>query len=218
MLKPFNTFLRFLFFAIVVRFIVLIVIGLNIRHKERLPSKGPAIIVANHNSHLDTLVLISLFNLKILPNIHPVAAADYFLKNKFFSWFSKNIIGVIPIFRNGVKQNVDPLVPCYQALDDQHMLILFPEGTRGEPEQLATFKKGVAHLAKRYPDMPIVPIFIHGLGKALPKGEVILVPFFCDIFVGHAINFQGENIKAFMDLLNDEFKKLMVEADFKPWE
>lgn len=87
MLNYIYRFLRYIFFAIIVRFVVLIVIGINIRRKDRLPKNGPAIIVANHNSHLDTLVLISLFKLKLLPKIHPIAAADYF--------FEKQVTGMV---------------------------------------------------------------------------------------------------------------------------
>lgn len=216
MLKKFYKFLRYLFFGIFVRFIVLIILGINIRNKDRLPKNGPAVLVANHNSHLDTLVLINLFKSKLLPSIHPVAAADYFLKNKFFAWFFKEIIGIIPISRTKDKQHIDPLLPCYQALDDNKILILFPEGTRGEPEQMTSFKKGIAHLAKRYPQIPIIPIFIHGLGKALPKGEYVLVPFFCDIFVGNPILGQTDK-DTFMRILNEEFKTLATQGEFRSW-
>jgi 1-acyl-sn-glycerol-3-phosphate acyltransferase len=58
-----NSLLRFLFYAVFIRLIVLIILGLNARHRERLPKSGPAIIVANHNSHLDTMVLMTLFRL-----------------------------------------------------------------------------------------------------------------------------------------------------------
>ena len=177
-MKLINRIIRFLFFSIVVRFIVLIVVGLNVRHKERLPKKGPAIIIANHNSHLDTLVLISLFQLKFLPIVHPVAAADYFLKNKFMAWFAQEVVGIIPINRQGLKKDSDPLIPCYHALDQNQILILFPEGTRGEPEQLSTFKRGISYLAEQYPHVPITPVFMHGLGKALPKGNIFPFHFF----------------------------------------
>lgn len=217
MLQSINALLRYLFFAIIVRFIVLILIGINTRNQEKLPKTGPAIIVANHNSHLDTLVIMSLFKLKLLPIIHPVAAADYFLKNKIFAWFAKEIIGIIPITRQGIKQSLDPLLPCYQALDKNQILILFPEGTRGEPEKLATFKKGIAYLAEHYPTVPIIPIFMHGLGKALPKGEHVLVPFFCDIFIGNPIYWQHSK-ETLMTTLKERFSQLALEGNFQVWQ
>lgn len=139
------------------------------------------------------------------------------MKSKLLAWFSKAIIGAITISRNGHKTNQDPLAPCYEALDKNQILIFFPEGARGHPEQLATFKKGIAYFGERYTQVPIIPIFIHGLGKALPKGELILVPFFCDIFVGNPIEWRDDKT-IFMEALNDEFKILAAEGGFKSWQ
>ena len=55
--------LKKLFFALFVRPVVLLISGVHITGKEKLPLEGPCIIVANHNSHLDTMVLMSLFPL-----------------------------------------------------------------------------------------------------------------------------------------------------------
>jgi 1-acyl-sn-glycerol-3-phosphate acyltransferase len=216
LLTQINKFLRLIFFAVIVRFCVLIIMGINVRRREKLPENGPAIIVANHNSHLDALVLISLFKLKRLPIIHPVAAADYFLKNKLLAWFAKDIIGIIPVDREGIKKGFDPLIPCYKALDKNKILLLFPEGTRGEPEQLSTFKKGIAYIAERYPNVPITPVFMYGLGKALPKGAYLFVPFFCDIFIGDPLFWQ-EDKETFIKILHDRFEQLAAEGNFKAW-
>ena len=63
--------LRYLWFVCIVRPLVLLGMGVNIRNRERLSVPSPAIVVANHNSHLDTMVLMSLFPMARLRKIHP---------------------------------------------------------------------------------------------------------------------------------------------------
>jgi 1-acyl-sn-glycerol-3-phosphate acyltransferase len=213
-----DAILRYLFFLCIVRPLLLVILGLNVRHRERLPIGGPAILVANHNSHLDTMALMSLLPLRLLPHVRPVAAADYFLQSRLVAWFSRRVIGIIPLLRTADGQSFDErLAGVYEALERGDILILFPEGSRGEPERLSRFKSGIAYIAQRYPGVPIMPIFLHGFGKALPKGEALLVPFFCDIFIGEPVA-HCEDPATFMQALEERMHKLAAEGDFPPWE
>lgn len=212
-----KSLLQLFFYRGIVRFVVLIVLGLNVRHRERLPKKGPALFVVNHNSHMDTMVLMSLLPAKMLSKTRPVAAWDYFMRNRILSWFAVNIVGILPIKRQRLKGESNPLEPCIEALGRNEVLIFYPEGSRGEPEQMTSFKSGITKLVAECPDVPVIPIFIHGAGKALPKGEALLVPFFCDVFIGNKLTWGG-NRKEFMRTLEEEMTTLSAEGGFAPWE
>ena len=184
---------KLLFFVLVVRPVVLLVMGLVVSNRERLPKTGPCIIAANHNSHLDTMVLMSLFPLRDLPRVRPVAAADYFLANRLMAWFSLNLIGIVPITRDASTDRDKLFGGCHEALARGDILILFPEGTRGDPEKMGALKKGIHHLVATAPSRPtVVPVYLYGLGKALPRGEALLVPFNIQVAIGEAMTLQGD--------------------------
>ncbi|PPD49264.1 MAG: 1-acyl-sn-glycerol-3-phosphate acyltransferase [Methylobacter sp.] len=204
--------LRILFYSLIVKPIVLIMLGLNVRDRHHLPATGPAIIVANHNSHLDALALMSLFPNRAIPTVRPVAAADYFLRNRFLKWFALHVIGIIPIDRKPAGKHGNPLAPIIEALDQGSILILFPEGTRGEPENMGTLKNGISHVISERPDVPVIPVFFYGLGKCLPKGEFVLVPFFVDAFIGEPLHWEGSR-PMFMDKLTSHMRILQNKAN-----
>ena len=208
--------LRLFFYGVLVRTVVLFVLGLNVRHRERLPTRGPAILAANHNSHLDAMAMISLLPLRLLSRVRPVAAADYFLSNKLLAWFALDVVGIVPLNRVRADAREDVLAPIAATLERGDILIFFPEGSRGEPEQLAEFKTGLARIAERRPDVPVVPVFTHGLGKALPKGKWLIVPFFVDIFVGEPLRFEGDRT-AYMQRFRDAMAALANEEKHSDW-
>lgn len=175
-------------------------------------------MAANHNSHLDIAVLFSLLPIRLINKIRPVAAADYFLRQQGgLAWFAKNILQIIPVARDGASSFRGFLEEASATLEQGGIVIVFPEGSRGEPEHISPFKLGIAHLAKKHRDVPVVPIFLHGLGKALPKGEVVFVPFFCDVFVGEPLFWTGSK-QDFMQQLYDRFLSLAAEERLPIWE
>ncbi|AHF89975.1 glycerol acyltransferase [Opitutaceae bacterium TAV5] len=207
-----NRLLRLLFILGVAWPVTLVWLGLNVRHRRRLPLRGPAIVVANHNSHLDILVLYTLFPVSRVLRVRPAAAADYFLTgNRLLAWFSTRLVGIIPVPRGAASRQFDPLAGCHEALRRGDILIIFPEGTRGEPEQLSAIKSGVWHLGREHPGVPIIPVYMHGLGRSMARGQWIPVPFFVDVFVDTPFPWQ-ENRTTFKTDLQARFATLQSQA------
>lgn len=206
-----------LFHLLVLRPVVFLFIGLIVRGRRHLPMRGPAIVVANHNSHLDTVVLMSLFPLSLVHRVRPAAAADYWLRTRAMGWFAKNIMGIIPLDRHARERGEDPFLGVSEALRNGDIVIVFPEGTRGEPERMAEPKKGIAHLVERHHLVPVFPVFLRGLGRALPRGSWLPVPFFCDVFVGKVLRFSGDR-DLFMKDLRDEMMRLSEMGHVSEWE
>ena len=202
-----NKILKVIFFGIIIKPMSLIMLGLNIRNRQNLTHNGPAIIAANHNSHLDTIVLMSLYPLSQIHKVRPVAAADYFLKNKYLKWFSLNIMGIIPLERKGRMKKDDLFAGCKKALENDEILILYPEGSRGEPGKMAALKKGIFHISQLVPNTNVTPVVMHGLDKSLPKGEALFVPFNCDVIIGDEIK-NEINLDHFMSKLKNQFEDL----------
>lgn len=198
---------KVLFYVIIVRPIVLVIMGLNVRHRERLPT-GAAILTVNHNSHLDTLAVASIVRIRDLPRLRPVGARDYFCRNAACEWLSRNLLGVIPLDRRP-KRGEDLFGESVSALEDGDLLVIFPEGTRGEPEERVPFKAGIGRLVERCPSVPMVPIFLRGCGKSLPRGEALFVPFVCDVIVGEPQAFDGDRraVAGQLEAAMDELEK-----------
>ncbi len=161
---------------------VLALLGVRFRRRNLVPA-GPCLVVANHNSHLDAPVLMSLFPLGRLPEVHPVAAADYFGRTWVRRAAAMLFMNAIPIERRA-PAGVDPLEPVIEALRRGKTLIFFPEGSRGEAGVVAPFRPGVGRLVRRLPGLLVVPVFISGPERIWPRGKIVPVPHAIDVIVG----------------------------------
>jgi 1-acyl-sn-glycerol-3-phosphate acyltransferase len=208
--------LRILLLVLIAKPLARIFTGTDVVGREHLPLKGPAIVAANHASHVDTLLMLTIFPARTLTRVRPAAAADYFLKGPMISGFSRHIIGIVPVARDKVSAGEDIFAPAREALAAGDIVVIFPEGTRGDGEEMAKLKNGVARLAAAFPEAPVIPIWLQGAGRVLPKGAHVPVPMNCTVLVGEPLRYGGDRV-AFMETLRQSLEALHAKAPPQRW-
>lgn len=178
-----------IFYTLLVRPWLKYLIGVRFENVKALKDADQFIIIANHNSHFDTVSIMASLPPKHFLNTHPVAAGDYFSKTKVLDWVSKNILNTIHINRKREPGTNQPsTIDVLNGLLKQgKSLLLFPEGSRGEPGVMSDFKSGIAVLLKRNPDLPFIPVYLVGFGRVLPKDKTLIVPLNCKVRYGEPI-------------------------------
>jgi 1-acyl-sn-glycerol-3-phosphate acyltransferase len=167
------------------------------------PKAEQRIYFANHQSHAD-LVLIWAALPKALRGItRPIAAKDYWTASRFKRWITTEVFNAVYVDRQRQigpdGEATDPLEPLIDALTSGDSIILFPEGTRGHQEDPQPFKSGLYNLAQRFPEVVLVPSWIHNVQRVMPKGEVVPVPVLCSVTFGAPIRIEpGEDRAAFL--------------------
>lgn len=186
--------------------------GVRTRWVGCQPSMASRIYYANHSSHLDGLVIWSGLPPLMRHFVHPVAAKDYWVKTPFRSYLVNKVFRAVLVDRKGDKpaQN-NTLAPLESVLESKHSLIFFPEGTRGDGETLSQFKSGLYHLAKKYPDVEVVPVYLENLNRVLPKGSKLVVPVICSAIVGKPLEpiMENENKIDFLQRAKEALEELM---------
>jgi 1-acyl-sn-glycerol-3-phosphate acyltransferase len=158
-----------------------------------LPSTRQRIYFANHSSHLDTIILWAAMPPDLRRRVRPVAAADYWGKGKLQRYVALRILNAVLVERKGGASN--PLQPLQEALRAGDSLIIFPEGTRGLERLPGTFKSGLYHLAREFPEVELVPVFLDNLRRAFPKGSLVPVPISCVARFGAPLALAGSETK-----------------------
>jgi 1-acyl-sn-glycerol-3-phosphate acyltransferase len=178
---------------------VRVLVGAQPRWIGSKPSPALRIYYANHTSHFDTLALWSALPPKLRASTRPVAAKDYW-GSGLRAYLATKGFNALFIERSGDKREGDPLAPLYEALARGDSLIIFPEGTRRAQALPSPFKSGIFHLATRFPDAELVPVYLDNLYRSMPKGTYLPVPLTCSVRFGAPLERLADETKeAFLD-------------------
>ncbi|MDR3340566.1 MAG: 1-acyl-sn-glycerol-3-phosphate acyltransferase [Candidatus Symbiothrix sp.] len=198
-----------LIYSVVVRRALQWIIGVKFDKGSFLLKERQFIIIANHNSHLDTMTLLASIPSKILPRVKPVAAADYFGNTKFKAKISNYFINTLLISRSGGSNAIRQMK---KALDDGYSLILYPEGTRGNPDEEGELKPGIALLLSLCPQVKYVPAYMTGMAKAMPKGDGLIIPYESSLIYGKPRFIESEDKKEILKQIEADFSALKARC------
>ena len=174
------------------------------------PVMKQRIYYANHNSHIDFILLWSSLPTDLRRQTRPIAASDYWLKDGFRRFLIQDTFTGVTIQRNR-DNNQDPLEPVKEVLAQGYSIIFFPEGTRNlnDDVELLPFKSGLYHLKNQFPDVEIVPVWISNLKRVMPKGALIPLPLLSTVIFGQPLVSNAAQTKAeFLSYAQDELLKL----------
>jgi len=180
--------------------LVRVLVGAYPRWIGSVPSANQRIYFANHSSHMDTLVLWAALPHSLRVNTRPVAARDYWGAGGIRQQIAQQELNVVMIDRAREDPDADPLEPLQEALRLGFSLILFPEGTR-QPQPLpGPFKSGLFRLAKAFPQVELIPVYLENLHRAMPKGALLPVPIMSSVSFGAAMGVvDGEDKDLFLE-------------------
>lgn len=175
------------FYKLLVRPWLKYIIGVQFENEKVISEHDQYIIIANHNSHFDTVsILASLPSNKLL-NTFPIAAGDYFGRNKLTKWATQTLLNTLHINRARTGEGVSAISILNDELAAGKSLVLFPEGTRGRPGVVEDYKSGIAVLLKKNPGLPFIPVYLLGFGRVLPKNKSMIIPLNCKVRYGKPV-------------------------------
>ncbi|WP_224243335.1 lysophospholipid acyltransferase family protein [Hyalangium gracile] len=182
---------------------------LRVEGREHLPWKGAAVLVSNHESLGDILVLFGLYR-----PFKWVSKASNF-KLPFIGW-NMSLNRYVPLVRGDRESVGRMMAQCERWLARGVPVLLFPEGTRSPDGQMKAFKDGAFQLAVKM-KCPVIPVVLTGTAKTLPKhGLKLQTRADCHVQVLPPVDPApfGDNVQALLDHVRNLMiaEKARIEA------
>jgi 1-acyl-sn-glycerol-3-phosphate acyltransferase len=188
------------------------VTGLHVEGADWLrDQERPVLLVSNHVSHADTVVLLAALPDRARERTVVGAAADYFYGRPWLGRAVSLWLNTFPFARHGGAQAV--LHSSSQLLKSGWNLLIYPEGTRSLDGRMGEFLPGVGHLANETRS-PVVPMHVRGTHRVMPKGRRFFLPAPVDVRIGRPLErLPGEASRAFTRRVEDAVRDLGRGSD-----
>ena len=160
---------------------------LAITGREHIPAQPPFILVGNHTSHLDALVLAAPLSARLRDRVFPIAAGDVFFERPLVSAFAAWMLNALPMWRKKCGPHALEQLRR-RLLEEPCAYILFPEGARSRDDKLLPFKPGLGMLVAET-GVPVVPCYLDGCRQAWTPGQRIPRPRRVRLRIGEPITF-----------------------------
>lgn len=166
----------------------------------------PLLIMANHTSHFDTIIVLSALPRKIWDRTAVVAAADRMFRERVKGMLHSLRYNAFPITRGGGRE---ALAYSQWLLHNRWSLLIFPEGQRSRTGEMMPFHGGPAILALGQ-HVPVLPLYIKGASDILPPGSPTSQPAPVLVRIGKPIHFaQGTSIPEAKHAMEEAIRALM---------
>ncbi|MEO8349302.1 MAG: lysophospholipid acyltransferase family protein, partial [Acidobacteriota bacterium] len=152
----------------------------------RLPRDRSFVVVANHESFCDVLVLLAHLPMQVR-----FLAKRSVFRVPILGW-SIAAAGFIPVDRDAGSRSGAAVEAALRRLEGGRSVVVFPEETRTQSGELLPFKKGAAHLALRS-GFPILPCGLAGTLRVLPRGTWLITPGPVFLTIGDPIETGGRS-------------------------
>lgn len=169
--------------------------GASVRWIASQPDTCQRVYFANHTSHLDALLIWASLPRVVREVTRPVAAKDYWSGGAVRRWLAQEVFDAILIDRTDIKVHQSPVDLMLREAGTSFSLIVFPEGSRSVTGEVGEFKSGLYYLAKKRPDIELIPVHIDNLNRVLPRGEFLPVPLLSCISFGPPLWLERDEAK-----------------------
>ncbi len=187
--------------------------GLRIEGQEHIPETGAAIVAANHLSFLDPVII----GVAIRRPLHFMAKEELF-RFRPFGWLLR-AYQAFPVGRG--KADLQAIKQAVSLLQGGELVLIFPEGTRGDGKRVGPAKPGIGLVAARS-RAPVVPAFHWGTERALPRGAWVPRPHRVILRFGPPLRFEHteadrepghHDVDAFSQMIMERIAALNAQSE-----